>query len=165
MGRQILGGEGGGGLDLGKGGVQGGAGPRLSTHTAREGLGGRAQAQDLLGRGEAAHQERGFWSVEFWNLEVTSSVRVFQWGLGPARLEGVSEGVSECQVPRVEVGPCMWVQGQGLGSVWQEGGFEGRGLGLGAQQAPWCPNGQGKHQPCSLPFLHPWRVSLMLLDP
>ena len=40
-----------------------------------------------------------------------------------------------------------------MGSARQEGGSEGRGLGLGAQQAPQCLSGQGKHWPYSLPFL------------
>ena len=41
-----------------------------------------------------------------------------------------------------------------MGSVWQEGGSEGRGLGPGAQQASQCLSGQGKHWPHSLLFLH-----------
>ena len=43
--------------------------------------------------------------------------------------------------------------GRGLGSVRQEGDSEGRGLGLGAQQASQYLSGQGKHWPHSLPFL------------
>ena len=40
-----------------------------------------------------------------------------------------------------------------MGSERQEGGSEGRGLGPGAQQAPRCLSGQGKHWPHSFPFL------------
>ena len=42
-----------------------------------------------------------------------------------------------------------------MGSAWQEGGSEGRGLGLGAQQASQCLSGQGKHWLWSLLFLTP----------
>ena len=89
-------------------------------------------------------------SVEFRSLEVGTWMRVCGWGLGPGWLEGVLEGS-----PSVEVGPWVRVQGWGLGSAWQEGGSEGRGLGPGAQQAPWCLSRQGKGWLCSLPFLHP----------
>ena len=41
-----------------------------------------------------------------------------------------------------------------MGSAPQEGGSEGRGLGLRAQQAPWCLSGQGKLWPPSLLSLH-----------
>ena len=41
-----------------------------------------------------------------------------------------------------------------MGSAWQEGGSQGTGLGLGAQQDSWCLSGQGKHWPHSLLFLH-----------
>ena len=47
------------------------------------------------GRREAVHGKEGLWSVEFQSLEVGPWVRVCGWGLGPVRLEGVSEGVSE----------------------------------------------------------------------
>ena len=40
-----------------------------------------------------------------------------------------------------------------MGSERQEGGSEGRGLGPGAQQAPRCLSGQGKHWPRSFPLL------------
>ena len=40
-----------------------------------------------------------------------------------------------------------------MGSVRQEGGSEGRGLGPGTQQASWFLSGQGRHWPRSLPFL------------
>ena len=69
-------------------------------------------------------------------------------GFRPSALEGVSEGVSECRG-----GAMGGVQGRGLGSALQKGGSEGRGLGSGAQEAPQCLSGQGKHWPCSLPFL------------
>ena len=77
----------------------------------------------------------------------------------------ILQGVSECR------GRAMGgVSGQGLGCAGQEGGSEGRVLGLGAQQAPRCLNGQEKHWPCSLLFLRtPFPLSppgspLSLLD-
>ena len=83
-------------------------------------------------------------------VEVRPWVRVCGWGVGPACLEGVSEG-SLC----IEVGP--WVglwRGGGLELCSQEGGSEDRWLGPGAQQAPRCLSGQEKCWPHSLPFLH-----------
>ena len=55
--------------------------------------------------------------------------------------------------PSVEVRPWVGVYGWDLGTLQQEGGSKGRGLGPGAQQAPQCLSGQGKRWPCSLPFL------------
>ena len=54
-----------------------------------------------------------------------------------------------------------------MGSAWQQGGSEGRGLGLGAQQAPWCLSGQGKSWPHSLLFLRttPHRLPQSLPHP
>ena len=65
-------------------------------------------------------------------------------GFRPSALEGVSEYRDRALGGGVEVG---------LGLCTAEGGSEGRGLGLGAQQAPWCLNGQGKCWPWSFPFL------------
>ena len=48
------------------------------------------------GRGEAASAKEGLLTVELQSLEVGPWVVVCGWGLGPAQLEGVSEGVSEC---------------------------------------------------------------------
>ena len=42
-------------------------------------------------------QRGGLRDVVFQSLEVRSWVRVCGWGLGPARLEGVPDGVSECR--------------------------------------------------------------------
>ena len=58
------------------------------------------------------------------------------------------EGVSECRGRALG-----WGVGRGLGYAQQEGGSEGRGLGLGVQQAPQCLSGQGKPWPCSVLFL------------
>ena len=69
-------------------------------------------------------------------------------GFRPIVLEGVSEGVSQGRGGALGGGV-----GWGLGSAWQQGGSEGRGLGLGAQPAPRCLSGQGKPWSCSLPFL------------
>ena len=81
-------------------------------------------------------------------------------GFRPSSLEGVSE-----------------CRGGALGGVYggawalrQEEGSEGRGLGLGAQQASQCLSGQRKHWPRSLLFLRAPppispRVSPSPLDP
>ena len=52
--------------------------------------------------------------------------------------------------PSLEVKTWVGVGVWSLGSAWLEGALEGRGLGLGPQQTPCSPIGQGKHWPHSL---------------
>ena len=90
--------------------------------------------------GERQHVQRGPLECgvpEFAGKALGEGVWV---GFRPSTLEGVSEGVSKCRGRALGGGV-----GPGLGSVRQEGGSEGRGLGPGAQQARRCLSGQGKH--------------------
>ena len=79
--------------------------------------------------------------LEFGGRALSKGVSV---GFKPSTLQGVSE----CRGGALGGGV-----GWGLDSARQEGVSEGRGLGPGSQQASQCLSGQGKHWPCSLPFL------------
>ena len=81
-------------------------------------------------RGEAAHGKEGLWSLEFLSLEVRPWVRVCGWGLGPAGLEAVSEGVSKYRCRTLGVGV-----GAELGLCAVGGRLRGQRI------RPWSPRG------------------------
>ena len=84
-------------------------------------------------RGEVAPPTEGPRNVEFPSLEVRPWVRACGWGLGPAWLEGLSEGVSECRGRALGGGV-----GAGLGLCAAGGRLRGKRIRPGSSPVPKC---------------------------